>query len=198
MQDETIRIIGGADAGIGLGICTKGGYGVECEEKTTLFLEGCYFRDPAFPGERIAMLAGMPATAALATVARGVLQVRSKPDQRVEKPGTLRDGNKKKVEIHTKQKSERHTKGSAETGTSGGKQPQNRASAKEQTQSKHSMLGDSGGEQPKDGVSAKKQAQSENSLLEDAKVVFAKHRSPDAEEMFQSLRNFMVSRGKWT
>ena len=134
------------------------------------------------------MLAGMPATAALATVARGVLQVRSKPDQRVEKPGTVRDGNKKKVEIHTKKKSERRTKGNAATGTSGGKQPEkNRASAKEQTQSKHSMLGDSGGEQPKDGVSAKKQSQSENSLLEDAKAYFAKHRSPDAEEMFESL-----------
>ena len=64
----------------------------------------------------------------------------------------------------------------------------NRASAKEQTQSKHSMLGDSGGEQPKDGVSAKKQAQSENNLLEDAQVVFAKHRGPDAEEMFKSLK----------
>ena len=60
------------------------------------------------------------------------------------------------------------------------------------------MLGDSGGEQPKDGVSAQKQAQSENSLLEDVKVVFAKHRGPDAEAMFKSLRDFMVSRGKWT
>ena len=109
---------------------SQGDNGVENEEKTTLVLEGSSFRDPAFPRERIAMLAGMPATAALATVARGVLQVRSKPGQRVEKPGTLRDGNKKKVEIHTKKKSERHTKGNAATGTSGGKQPKKQSFGK--------------------------------------------------------------------
>ena len=159
------------NAGNGLGGSSKGDNGVECVVEATRALGSSAFRDPAFPRERIAMQAGLSGSAAMASVARGVLQVRSKPDQHLPSEEKRRHKNK-------------HTKGSnAATGTSEVKQPKDGDSGKEQAQSKQGTPGHNGTSDV-----------NKRSLLEDVRAIVDKYRSPDAEELFNSLKEFMASK----